>query len=317
MEAARGTGAVLDTYTALVCADMGLLKGVRTWFGTVAISQSTIDHIDRLIAKEATIPGQEAMSLRWLDGQFFRYVKDVDYAKNYAGALNAIKAEVLLHCEVVSVAMPDDVNEELASAMRKFGSDPFEAIYLAAERNVPLISDDLHYRSLAAICAKVRSGWIQAFLFAAVRRGDIASPEYAHHVVRLAHLRHHLVQFDAKFLIDLFESNPDPELVDFKVICRYFGGAAAAMWGHSLIATAFLRSQWNKRNRDPRLPLASSILLGSLLREREDWPLWLALVSLRSPRNVVDYIADWALGHFFPTEPIRQAFQYWSRAGIG
>ena len=134
----------------------------------------------------------------------------------------------------------------------RFGSGPFEAIYLAAERGAVLISDDLHYRSLAAACSKVRSGWIQAFLIAASRSGDVSSPEYVRHVARLAHLRHNLVQFDAKLLTNLFESNPDPELVDFKAVCRYLGGSAASMWNHSLIVAAFLRNQWNKTTRDPR-----------------------------------------------------------------
>jgi hypothetical protein len=308
---ARGAGAVLDTYAVWVCAQMGLLEAMKSWFGTLLVSQSTIDRIDDAIAKHSARPGREAMSLDWQDGQFIRHIKDNDYTNSQIETLDALKAEVLLRCEIVSVAMPDDVNETVTSAIRKFGSHPFESIYLAAERGFVLVSDDLHYRSLASASAKVRSVWIQAFLIAARQRGDMAKADYARHLVQLAHLRHNLVQFDAKFLIDLFESSPDPDLVDFTAVCRFFGGADAAMWGHALAATAFLGSQWSKSNRDPRLSRASSILLGAILREREDWSSWLALVFLRSPRNVADYLLAWTVGHFLPLAPLDRACVYW------
>ena len=141
MSESRGVGAVLDAYTALVCADMGVLKGMRSWFGSLFLSQSVIDKIDQLIASEQAAPSREAVSLSWLDGQFFRHVKDGDSVQRYVAALTSLKEELLLHCEIVSVAMPDDVDEATVAVMRKFGSEPFEAIYIAAERNAVLISE--------------------------------------------------------------------------------------------------------------------------------------------------------------------------------
>ena len=143
---------------------------MRSWFGSLFLSQSVIDKIDQLIASEQAAPSREAVSLSWLDGQFFRHVKDGDFVQRYVAALTSLKEELLLHCEIVSVAMPDDVDEATVAVMRKFGSEPFEAIYIAAERNAVLISEDMHYRLLALACAKVRGGWIQSFLIAALRR---------------------------------------------------------------------------------------------------------------------------------------------------
>ena len=100
------------------------------------------------------------MTLEWRDGQFVRMVKDDDFVKRQVAALNALKGALLLHCEIASVAMPDEVAETIADAMRKFGSEPFEAIYLAAERNAVLVSEDLHFRVVAGAFENVRSGWI-------------------------------------------------------------------------------------------------------------------------------------------------------------
>jgi hypothetical protein len=311
MTESRGAGAVLDAYTAWVCADMGLLEGMRSWFGSLFLSQSVIDKIDELIASEQAAPGREALSLSWLDGQFFRHVKDGDSVQRNVAALTSLKEELLLHCEIVSVAMPDDIDDAIAAAMRKFGSEPFEAIYVAAERNAVLISEDMHYRTLALACAKVRGGWIQSFLIAAQRQGKLPSTDRVRNVVRLAQLHHNLVQIDNAFLIGLFEREPDPDLIAFRAVCRFLGGSSAAMWGHCAIATAFLQSQWSKKERDPRLALASSIILGALLREREDWPLWLSLVSLTCPGSVSRYIAEWSFGHFLPLAPISDAIQFW------
>ena len=307
----RGAGAVLDAYTAWVCADMGQLEGMRSWFGSLFLSQSVIEKIDELIASEQASPGREAFSLSWLDGQFFRHVKDGDSVQRYVAALTSLKKELLLHCEIVSVAMPDDIDEATAAAMRKFGSEPFEAIYIAAERNAVLISEDTRYRLLALACAKVRGGWIQSFLTAAQRQGELSRTAYVRNVVRLAHLHHNLVQIDDAFLIELFETEPDPDLNAFRAVCRFLGGASAAMWGHCAIVAAFLQRQWSKKERDPRLQLASSIILGALLREREDWPLWLSLVSLTCPASVSRYIAEWSFGHFLPLAPISDATQFW------
>ena len=161
--------------------------------------------------------------------------------------------------------MPDDVGEVITSAMRKFGSDPFEPIYLAAERNSVLVSDDLHFRVLAGACAKVRSGWIQAFLLAAQRRREFDLPSYTRLVVRLAHYRHYLVQFNEFSLIELFQSDRDPKLADFSALCRFFGGASANMPMHCNVALGFLHSEWDASCRDLRLPRATSIILGSLI----------------------------------------------------
>jgi hypothetical protein len=238
MTESRGAGAVLDAYTAWVCADMCLLEGMRSWFGSLFLSQGVIDKIDQLIAREQATPGQEPLSLSWLDGQFFRHVKDGDSVQRYVAALTSLKEELLLHCEIVSVAMPDDIDETIAAAMRKFGSEPFEAIYIAAERNAVLISEDMHYRTLALACAKVRGGWIQSFLIAAQRQGRGPSTEHVRNVVRLAHLHHNLVQIDHAFLIGLFETEPDPDLIAFRAVCRFLGGGSAAMWGHCAIVAA-------------------------------------------------------------------------------
>jgi tetratricopeptide (TPR) repeat protein len=70
MTESRGAGAVLDAYTSWVCADMGLLEGMRSWFGSLFLSQSVIDKIDQLIASEQAVPGREALSLSWLDASF-------------------------------------------------------------------------------------------------------------------------------------------------------------------------------------------------------------------------------------------------------
>ena len=130
-------------------------------------------------------------------------------------------------------------------------------------------------------------------------------------VVRLAYLHHNLVQIDNAFLIGLFETEPETDLIAFRAVCRYLGGASAAMWGHCGIVAAFLQGQWSKKEHNPRVPLASSIILGALLREREDWPLWLSLVSLTCPASVSRYVAEWSFGHFLPLAPIRDAIQFW------
>ena len=132
-------------------------------------------------------------------------------------------------------------------------------------------------------------------------------------MVRLAHLHHNLVQIDNAFLIELFETEPNPDLIAFRAVCRFLGGPSAAMWGHCAIVTAFLQSQWSKKERDPRLPLASSIILGALLREREDWPLWLSLVWLTCPGSASRYVAEWSSGHFLPQAPIGDAIQFWRK----
>jgi cellulose synthase operon protein C len=309
IESAKGTGAVLDPYTAWACADLGLLESMQIWFGTISVSQSAIDRIDNMIAQESTTRPHEGIS--WQKGQFVRHTDSDEYAKHRHSALKAFKADLLLHCEIVPLAMPDDVAETIADAIRKFGPEPFETIYLAAERGALLISDDLYYRLLANACAKVHGAWIQAFLMAAQRRRDIELPSYAEFVSRLASYRHYLVQFDASVLIHVFESNPDPELRDFQAVCRYLGGAAADMRAHVLVLSAFLEKEWNKFPRDPRLPRTSSILLDSILRERADWAAWLALVWCASSGDLRNHIVAWVTGHFLPTGELEVGVRNW------
>ena len=89
MNAGRGTSAVLDTYTAVTCAEMGLLENMKSWFGTLTILKGTIDRIDNLIAAETKRPDREAMALWWRDGQIVRVVKDDDFVKHQIAALSS------------------------------------------------------------------------------------------------------------------------------------------------------------------------------------------------------------------------------------
>ena len=166
----RSKGATLDTYTAAVAAQFGVLPALKEWFGKLYLPSSAIALLDRLLDDERAKLGTEFMSIAWIKGKFVRYVPTDGEIKNQIALLESIKATFLEHATVEEVLLPDDAPEPVAAVAEKFGGAVFEAIFLARNHGTILLSDDLRLRRFAADIAG-KGIWMQPVLLAAAEAG--------------------------------------------------------------------------------------------------------------------------------------------------
>ena len=302
-KAMRGRGAVLDTYTAWTCAEMGVLHVLKQWFGTLSVPQSTIQKIDHLIAKEEAGLGQKGMSVGWHNGQFLRHDIDDDHIRRQIRALNEVKASLLLHCEIATVDLPNDIATDVASIVRKVGPGCVDPIYLALDRQALLLCEDQNYRRFAVACGVVKGVWLQSALAAAANEEAIGREAYAKAVIQIAARRHGPVGITPDVMSDIFELGDMPA---FAAVCKYLGGPSADMWSHVSVVSAFLAKQWSTFPHPPHLQAATSIVLASINSGRKDWTKWFGLLWCQS-RNIgdlVSYFAMWTHGYLIFIDPI-------------
>ena len=306
----RGSGAVLDTYTAATAAEMGVLEFLREWFGRLAVPGSTIAEIDGLIAQISSGLGRPSMTIGVIEGQLVREDVTDDIRQRRIEALKALKKRIEDSCEVVPVTLPDDASDEVADFARNLGPHILDAMFLAASRGDLLVTDDLHYRQLALGLTKVDGAWLQAVILAAREAGTLATVDQARSLVGLSELRHAHLWLDLPSLMVLFEEASEEGFVS---ACRYVGFKAADMQAHCAIVALFLNTVWSAKDQGLKREARTSRIVTALLRHRtEDWPVWFACLYLYADgeTRVRRHLMAWLKGHCLGVRHVADAVQW-------
>lgn len=219
----RNCGATLDPYTACIAAEMNLLPTLKSWFGTLHIPNCALDMINDLITREQIAIGKEQMTIAWHDGQFFRQVVDDDARRANINALEEIRAKIVADGELQSVVLPNSISEETTEMLKMGDVHYLDAAYLAQQKNVPLLSDDMLYRILAKETAGCDGLWLQGILMASNREQQITTAEYARVTAELAARHHSHVALTAPVLYEICSCD-DTSLTRTKLTLRYFAG---------------------------------------------------------------------------------------------
>ncbi len=310
----RGTGVVLDEFTVWVAAEMGILDILKAWFGRVLIPQVVIDAIDDLIEDERAGLGHRTMTVGWHDGQFLKQDVTDELIQQQVAALEKLKSDILEHCEPHSVVLPDGIGDFTTKVVKLIDDHALDPVYLALKEHVPLLSDDLRYRSVAAVIGLSEGLWIQAALIAALRAGVADSKRAYAAFVQLAARKHKHVTLDQAALRGVLEVSQDT-LTEFDAVTDYIGSPDADMVAHVKVTAALLLQLWSSDNPDLKVQRATGMITSKLLRYRTDWFTWLALliVFIRGNSALLSYLTSWLAGHFLPFEPVNKAFQQWTR----
>ena len=311
-EEARGKGAVLDFYTAWVAAEMGILDILKAWFGRLITPQSTIEAIDRLMAREEEGRGQRMMTVGWHNGQFLKQEITDDFIDQQVKALRTIRESILAHCEIARAILPNDLSELALKILDLIDAHTLDPVYTARSENMLLLSDDLRYRQVANVVAEVPGIWLQTVLTAAHAAGAVNRDRTLQAYVGLAARRHDHLRLDAGILLDIYKLSEDDELRNFEVITEFIGSQNADMRSHTLVVYHFLSALWRAAKGDPKSQKATSMIISKLLRFRSaDWHVWLGLLSLGTSIEIDEYVERWLRGHFLPTGPMVDAVRAW------
>lgn len=309
----RGKGATLDTYTAVVATEMDCLDDLKSWFGSLAVASSTLDDLEDMITEARANLGKSALSFSWKDGQFFREEMTDELLDGRIRQIEKVRTRIAQTCEIIPVAFPDDLSSEVLQFTRAVGRQDMCPMYLAASRNDLLLSEDFHYRQLAAGLTQVTGSWLQMVLAAAHAEAQLSGARYAHGCAHLAFRRHGNLWIDVDLLMLVFDTCNEDEA---SAICRYIGAPQAEMGSHTALAATFLRRLWQRSDPGLKREAFTSLLIDSIVRHRGNhWPRWLAFLYLGAEDiiHLRSHIVRWSDGHFLPREPIESAAAEWEQ----
>lgn len=301
-ERAHGSGAVLDPYTAIVAADLGVLRALKEWFGSISTPSSTIDQIERLIASESEGLGRRQHSISWHKGEFFRHETGDEQRIAHIERLSAIKANIVEHVDVRPVLVPDIVSPDVVRTLHVIGSEFFDAGFLAAGTGSVLLSDDKRYRDLCEIMLGTKGVWLQAALQAGLENGALGGKLYTDAVVGLAARRHSHVALTGPTLF-LIACNDDESLSNLRTALTQLGGAKAQITSHLIVLREFLNLLWVEGRNLPLVTIkaATSAALDAIIVGRHSdgqTVLRSALWQIPALRSARDHSLAWLTGHF-------------------
>ena len=307
----RGLGAVLDTYTAVVAAEIGMLPFLKAWFGRLTVALATVDELQGRVAHAEGLRGRATMTVEYVDGRFVRHDVDDDDVLDQIESLRAARDRIAAECAVRQAVYPDDVSEVTANFARKLGRRTLDPMFLAAHQGDILVTDDLHCRAMATAVTGVSGTWLQAVLLAARQVEAIAPAELARLYVELAKRRHGNLWLDVPSLTVLFD---ECSREDFETACSFVGSPGADRWTQTVVTAGFLNAIWQRGNSDLKARALTSYIVRLLLRYRvSDWAEWFALLlicAVDSP-GLPPYLTDWLRGHFLSENAVKQAVDRW------
>ena len=312
--ASRGEGVALDEFTAWVAAEMGILDLLKAWFARVLVPRSTIEEIDGLIEKQRSNLGRQGMTVSWHDGQYIRQDLTDDLLNEQIRGLEKLKSAIEDNCEVKAVVLPDRMPDFASNVLKLMDEHALDPVYLSLAERVPLLSDDMKYRNVAAVVGASEGLWLQAALIAALRGGVAERTRVYRAFVQLAARKHRHVTLDPAALRGIFDLS-GAGLAEFKAAVEYIGSQDADMVAHIQVTAALLHDLWAQGNADLRTQAATGCIIEKLLRLRTgDWAHWLALLIalIRGNRELLRYVGAWMTGHFMPVAPVNAAFRRWT-----
>lgn len=305
----RGSGVALDPFTTFVAAELGLLPALKEWFGTVHVPDQFLVMVDRMIERDRQGLGRKQMTVAFRDGEFWREEVNDEKIGARISALGSLRDQVTTHC-ITSVVLVPDETSTMTDALLELGGDHFmDAAFLATEKVVPLLSDDLRYRRWTKEALGRPGFWIQAVLMEMVEAGTLSLADYSDAVVGLSARRHGHVTISANVLYEVCLRDTD-RLHKLRAVLHFVGNPTAEMVSHTGVVRQFVGLLWGKASEVSQLRrrAATGATLEALLAHRRvDWSRWLRLIVSIARRGsfLDDYLANWRRGHFLTSQSLQ------------
>jgi hypothetical protein len=223
MESYEGRPAVLDSYTAKVAADLGILASMKKFFGSIIISHATIQALQLKAAQKVDFPSPETLG-----------------RTDFISAIEQLQSS----CEIVEFNFPrssDDLTERLIE-INTSGISPY---FIAKDRGGLFISDDAYSREFAAHIYDVKdSTWLQSVVNILAWRKLINREKYTYIVLGLAERKHNFVSVGSILLEETYQRDDTQNLSKLATLCVFLGGPAAELESHYQIILKFILAHW-------------------------------------------------------------------------
>lgn len=317
IEKYKGKDIVLDTYTAWIASDLGMLDMLKEYFGEVLVIQSSVDSMRQLVREFALHDGA-GLSVGWRHGAFIKTEYTEAELKGQIDKYTARIESLESKCQIVQFDFPGGL-DELTELLLEISSESIEPYFIAKESNALLVSDDGYSRGFAKNAYELTdSAWLQAIANEMMREGTLSAQAYVDIVFGLCLYKHTSVSIHSSVIDSVFERDSTSGLDEFRVICDYVGGPSAEEKSHIDLVLRFVARNWyfayNPTNSEAMEKLlqissgdaypsakvmkATSILLERVRLMPNGVKLLNDLLSIPAPR-FKKFVVSWWEGHFY------------------
>jgi len=299
----RGGGCALDLLAFWTAWRLDLLGIIERLCGPIRLPQSVLDRL-RARRERFESHGRDGlktagyengrMSIHELSpAQVDELRADTDRAIAWAENNSVISP----------VVMTDDLAQQLRDFLRQGRSDLLDALILARQTGVLLISDDAPTRELEASAGGNGGAWLHSVLGIALERGEIAFDRYVQISANLVEAGHNYLGVSGNALVhaarlDAAAGECPGRL--FNALSRVIGGNSAEPASHIAATVECLRALWSADDSVNHRQPVSGQLLRRLITDRPDYRIILrtVLARVRDYPNLFDYVLRWLQGHF-------------------
>lgn len=289
----RGGPIAVDLLSLFTLQRLGLLSLLAS---TRPIIYAHISLLDTVVAQLRQLRDHtRGGRMGTMNGQFF-FIEDDPAQRTEAIAFLSGIRDFLKRSPVQLVGLEYSAiqDERLIQFIKACGEAFVLPIFVAAERQAPLLSDDLVIRSIGAAAVQIKGFCSQALLRSSRDNASIANDQYQDAAMRLLEVNYHFVADETRTLIRAFGRSPrTPEPVAMLLIERINNPSCHAQAALAVVS-GFTRYLWE-------IPS-----VGSLGCFRDAWAtaVWRAVLAKDEPPDRVSLFVFF-LGMHFLTRPAK------------
>lgn len=241
VESYQGRSAVLDTYTAKIVVELGILDALKEFFGSVAVSQNTLQALQMMSVDKTDFLG--------------------GVGPGHSDLVQVV-TKIQKVCEVVEYNFPMSL-DELTDKLVETNAGSISPYFIAKDRGALFISEDSYSRGFAAHLYNVTDGvWLQVVINVLAQRGIISRDMYARAVLGIAERKHQFVSVGPILLDYVYQNDTSINLSQLSTLCGFIGGPGAELESHYQLILQFILARW-VLDYNPRYDLAVETLLAT------------------------------------------------------
>ncbi|MGU3404087.1 PIN domain-containing protein [Methylobacterium brachiatum] len=297
---ARGKGIVLDPFTTITAAAMGVLSPLKSYFGKLYITGSVsrlLDSLERDAHVGTGVAARDLLLAASLDLKSIGTETELE-------AVSYLRNSVNQHCITELGLLPDDPPPKLVEAVNDWGVRVMDTASLAIAKVMPILSDDFAYRAVVNELSEVGGIWLEPALRLCYEDNIITEAEHVSCLGQISSLKLGRPPVSIRNMMVAFESGLEDGFRDFKALALQIGGPDVYMFSHTHFASILFRNLWDRHiSRSPlKVRIAVGLVLGRLVHRKESqWWIYISsLLALSKPRGALQKcIVLWLRGHFY------------------
>ncbi|MGL1958553.1 MAG: hypothetical protein OCD00_14700 [Colwellia sp.] len=198
---------LVDPLTLYSLFSLEFLDLAKSTLGPLAVTQSSIDFYNQLIAEQRTEVGKRSGTIGKTDDGYISYEKSESDTKYLINNYQSIVDWVTNNC-IITPAIEKEHPSSTVQVLSDILDRSFYDSLIAAEGNdYILLTEDLRFRQLSKLVSNVDGVWLQPILIKARDDGKIRYQEYAKKIAALASRGLYFTSIDSESMASITENN--------------------------------------------------------------------------------------------------------------